>query len=543
MGAHLALVNAVADCVKTVYPDVKVGTLAYQYTRKPPKNITPRDNVMVQLCSIECNLLTPLNNPDDEWNKPFAEDLHNWGKITKDLWIWDYIVDYYYYNIPFPNLKAIGENIRYYRDNNVKGVFMEANYQSPAGEMEELRNYVTAKCLWNPDLDSWELTKEFCKLYYGKAGRVIFNYLNMLHDYAEKNKLKARFNATPQELGLTPEMSTKILDMFDKALLLADNDTIRDRVERAAISALCAYIETCRGEAIYNNGKLNYNSSPRYIDAVKRYIDYSKKHNMTYSIEDEPPFFPTIANEYLKEISIYEQGGRNAARIENNFWRITLLPDEDAKIVDMLYKPTNANMLSALNTDLKYSIFTETLNNEIYKDSIPQQYKVSTDNNKIILTKTLSDNSIYQREIILDNEKIICKTTIQHKGDNPKKYKIDVLPNFDTDKRTRATKIIQAYIKNKNNWLMFNEGLIGSHGPNEIYLETYKKHGSIGFVNTETKKGIKLNYKPDNVEQLKTSWTWSGGRMLLGFTTPVVTLKKDQSYSFSYSFEFCNNFK
>ena len=42
MGSVLTFVNAVADEVAKHHPDVKVGTLAYQRTRKPPKLLRPR---------------------------------------------------------------------------------------------------------------------------------------------------------------------------------------------------------------------------------------------------------------------------------------------------------------------------------------------------------------------------------------------------------------------------------------------------------------------------------------------------------------------
>jgi hypothetical protein len=51
MGVLLNFVNKVADGVGKKYPDVKIGTLAYQYSHKPPKNIRPRDNVQINLCA------------------------------------------------------------------------------------------------------------------------------------------------------------------------------------------------------------------------------------------------------------------------------------------------------------------------------------------------------------------------------------------------------------------------------------------------------------------------------------------------------------
>ena len=45
MGSQLQFVNAVAEIVEKRYPDVKIGTLAYWYTRQAPKTIRPRPNV------------------------------------------------------------------------------------------------------------------------------------------------------------------------------------------------------------------------------------------------------------------------------------------------------------------------------------------------------------------------------------------------------------------------------------------------------------------------------------------------------------------
>ena len=48
MGSLLIFVNAVADEIVKTHPNVKIGTLAYNYSQKPPKNIEPRPNVQIQ---------------------------------------------------------------------------------------------------------------------------------------------------------------------------------------------------------------------------------------------------------------------------------------------------------------------------------------------------------------------------------------------------------------------------------------------------------------------------------------------------------------
>ena len=59
-GPLLHLVNYVAAAVAKEYPNVAIDTLAYQYTRKPPLHVKPLPNVIVRLCSIECDFSQPL---------------------------------------------------------------------------------------------------------------------------------------------------------------------------------------------------------------------------------------------------------------------------------------------------------------------------------------------------------------------------------------------------------------------------------------------------------------------------------------------------
>src|SRR5882672_4329897 len=48
-GTMLAFVNYIAEKIEPGFPNVAVDTFAYQYTRKPPKTIRPRKNVIVRL--------------------------------------------------------------------------------------------------------------------------------------------------------------------------------------------------------------------------------------------------------------------------------------------------------------------------------------------------------------------------------------------------------------------------------------------------------------------------------------------------------------
>ena len=60
-GTMVRFVNAIAEAVEKEFPGKFIETLAYQYTRKPPKITKLRHNVIPCLCTIEC-----------EFNRPFG---------------------------------------------------------------------------------------------------------------------------------------------------------------------------------------------------------------------------------------------------------------------------------------------------------------------------------------------------------------------------------------------------------------------------------------------------------------------------------------
>jgi hypothetical protein len=176
-GLLLRFVNAVAADIEKEFPNVTIDTLAYQYTRQPPKITRPRPNVIVRLCSIECSFSRPL---DDERNKAFFEDLKGWSAIADRLFVWDYTTDFAHYIQPHPNYRVLGPNIRLFVRNKVRGIFEQGAYQSWGSEMAELRAWMLAKLLWNPALDPSKLREEFIKGYYGPAAGPVAHYLDLL---------------------------------------------------------------------------------------------------------------------------------------------------------------------------------------------------------------------------------------------------------------------------------------------------------------------------------------------------------------------------
>lgn len=189
-GNMLAFVNKVAEELEKDYPDLTVDTLAYNYTQAPPKNIVPRDNVCVRVCSIRVCFMHPMTECPEhkgpngvQWTRTalFRTDFINWGKICDNIHVWDYTTNFRYYIAPFSNFGAMRENMKFYHENGVRGMFPQGNSQSISGEFGELRTYLLAKLMWNPYMSEEEYSRhmdEFLQAYYG-AGWV---YIRMFID-------------------------------------------------------------------------------------------------------------------------------------------------------------------------------------------------------------------------------------------------------------------------------------------------------------------------------------------------------------------------
>jgi hypothetical protein len=209
-------VNQIAEAVEKDHPGVAIDTLAYRYTRKPPKTIRPRPNVIIRLCSIECCFSHPLDACPE--NASFVADIQAWAKICNRLYIWDYVTNFANYLMPFPNFNSLAPNIRFFARNNVRGVFEEGNYaKGGCGEFAELRAYVLAKLLWNPEYDVNKAVTEFMETAYGPAAPAIRRYFDILHTKAREKDVHTGIYDRPKNLYLTPEVMSAAVKCFEDA--------------------------------------------------------------------------------------------------------------------------------------------------------------------------------------------------------------------------------------------------------------------------------------------------------------------------------------
>jgi hypothetical protein len=252
-GTMIRFANAVGEAIEAEFPYAAVDTFAYQYTRKPPKHVKPRRNVVVRLCSIECDFAQPLEHPN---NKAFREDLENWAKISDRLHIWDYVTNFQHYLQAHPNLRVLGPNIRFFVKNHVTGIFEQGAYQSPGAEFGALRAWVMGKLLWNPALDDRALIDEFLAGYYGPAAPALKRHIDLVHDTVEKAGFYMTIGAPASAPYVAPAILAQSAARFEEAkAAVAGLPEFQRRVEVAELSVLYSRIDQMKGRCV-QDGKL-----------------------------------------------------------------------------------------------------------------------------------------------------------------------------------------------------------------------------------------------------------------------------------------------
>ena len=238
-GTMISFVNRIAEQVALMdYDNVAIDTFAYQYTRKPPKNVKPLDNVIVRLCSIECCFTHTFDDPDCERNTKFMSDLYGWGKICDRVYVWDYANNYKYTVCIFPDFGVLQRNMQILCENNVKGVYVEGNYYLGKCDAEfgDLRSYLIASLLSDPYCDYDKAMREFCDFYYGAAGKEIVEFINKTSENAKKGHVRC-FNSVDKTLHFSRKEVKECDELWENAKRNTAHDEVaNEHVRRSEIS-------------------------------------------------------------------------------------------------------------------------------------------------------------------------------------------------------------------------------------------------------------------------------------------------------------------
>ncbi len=296
-GSYFHHLNRIAAGVKKEFPNNHLISLAYLDYAPPPTHLKVDDYIIIQLCTDShawkyqfCNL----------WeSKEFPAILKAWHAVGARIFVWDYTTDYVHYLVPMANWAVVAGNTRFLIRHGATGIM----YESEANDCDEMRGWVWAKQLWNPELDTKALLQDFVFGYYKEAAQPIWDYQRMQWDYWEKwhkvphkcgepsdNPLLNNLHCSyaPDGPMFTPEFMAKMERCFAAAEGLAQSDTIRERLKRAKLPLL--YLNLAQNLGYYTEfGDFVYGKSIRrppaekqaFLPTLDQFLETCRKANLS----------------------------------------------------------------------------------------------------------------------------------------------------------------------------------------------------------------------------------------------------------------------
>ena len=280
-GSLIRFINQIADNIAKDYPDVIIDTLAYQYGRTAPKFTRVAPNVAVRLCTIGCCFSHPLRSCADDKGvsqtlypgNTVPVDIKEWSAVCDRIHVWDYVTNFNHYFEPMPNFHVLQDNMKFFIENNVTGLFEQGNGEDLSGEFNELRYYILSKLMWEPDGDVDRWMREFMSAYYGMGAQPLREYIDAMAKHVVDENIHVHIYNRPDH-GHFPPWLVELADKkFDEAERLADSDEILERIRRSRIQ-----VKYCK---LFNLAQDPETDPVKYAVECEKFIDEIKHFGFT----------------------------------------------------------------------------------------------------------------------------------------------------------------------------------------------------------------------------------------------------------------------
>lgn len=409
-GSIITFVNQVAEAVEKEFPNVWIETLAYQYSRTPPRTVRPRANVVPRLCTIECDFSRPLDQSDYPQNVRFVDDIKGWSAITDKLYIWDYTTNFGHYLAPHPNFGALQGNVQFFRDNHVVGLFEQGAYQGPHAEFAELRGWLLAKLLWNPDQPVEPLIDEFMTGYYGPAAGPVRTYFDELQALVADPSAKLFIWGPPTAPCFTDAFFERAAGLWAEAeRLAADDPQYRYNVRMSALPVIYARLMRWPAMKIsreWRDGILApVGVDPEYAALAKEFLARLEEGKITHISESRERH-----EQYCAQLRGQVEGYRGIPLVAGEL-RAAVVPETGGQVVE-LAGPDGVNVIAPGSGGIDFADATVGLGGQ---ESAPYQV-VSSGQAEVELKRSVRDRYTIDRTVTLADGRLRVDHTITGKG-------------------------------------------------------------------------------------------------------------------------------
>jgi hypothetical protein len=180
---QMLLLNTLAKDLKPDFPKLRLQFIAYQTYTVPPSVHKPAEGIFMDFCPINRSFESPLYASGYATNEEYFHDLQGWlhnVMAPSEITIYSYITKYAWRSLPVLIPHLIIDEARRFHSLGIGGL---ATYSEPGSwATYELDHYITARALWNPQIDAGQELADYAKARYGAAWQPVLAYLNLVED-------------------------------------------------------------------------------------------------------------------------------------------------------------------------------------------------------------------------------------------------------------------------------------------------------------------------------------------------------------------------
>lgn len=277
-------------------------TTSYLSTQQATDKQLPA-NAGVMVSAIDFPLRR-IDNKDAQ-EKKFAQQLENWKKVTKNIYIWDYINNFDDYLTPFPILKIAQQRLQFFKKNGASGIFFNGSGYSYSS-FDEMRTFVLSALLINPEQVVDDLIRNYLNQEYPVSKKWLSDYYIDLENSAQSGKKLGLYAGIRESEGtyLNPE---KFIKFYDEMGHFVSDAKGKERKKLHEVQTALSFtrLEMGRDHSYDTYGYAKRNGKEiQTVPQARKWVTQLKEHKAFSGME----YYNESANEidyYIKEWEQY----------------------------------------------------------------------------------------------------------------------------------------------------------------------------------------------------------------------------------------------
>ncbi len=329
-------VFALIDKLANKFPNASFYSTAYVSTETPPTKPTKANvGVMISTMSFPKGIVLETSNKAQAVKQKFTD----WKKITKNIYLWDYAINFDNYFDSYPTVSIMQKNLQFYIKNGVTGIFMHGSDEGSFAAFGNLKCYLYAQLFNNPQVDLKKHINLFLENKYPTLGKQLADYYIQIEDIAlNSNRTIDIYGGIKNSVNkyLKQEELEKYLN-----LILTSRDQLASKDKKVSDALLMSFIfqelELSRTNGLGKFGYATYENGQRTIKPeIEKYLVLLKELSASTGIGKYNEIGFTLSD-YLASWNARIIGSPYQNLFYQKSFKVTSLLDEehaDSKILN-----------------------------------------------------------------------------------------------------------------------------------------------------------------------------------------------------------------